>query len=95
MKSELRHRGVINWIIQYFIRIWNKKAFIISFGAKKYLDKLFVVFVAYFNGKKRMNIQNQPSIGSMIKYQHLANVKSEPRDLGVIAWMWQFILISN
>ena len=32
----------------------------------------FFVFVAYLNGKK--NIQNQPSIGLIIKYQHLANV---------------------
>ena len=64
--------GFINWIRQYFIRIWNKKAFIISCGTNEQCDKLFFVFVAYLNGKK--NIQNQPSIGLIIKYQHLANV---------------------
>ena len=47
------------------------------------------MFVAYREGKK---IQNQPSIGSVIKYQDLSSGKSEPRDPGVIVLMRQYFI---
>ena len=57
----------------------KKKAYIISVHANEQFDKFFFFIVAYREGKP---IQNQPSIGSLIKILHLASGKSEPINPG-------------
>ena len=42
------------------------------------------MFVAYWEGKQ---IQNQPRISALIKFQNIGSGKSKPRDQGVIALM--------
>ena len=47
------------------------------------------MFVAYWEGKQ---IQNQPRISSLIKFQNIGSGKSKPRDQGVIALMMHGLL---
>ena len=53
---------------------FQKKVYIISVFANDQFDNFFFVFVAYREGK---NIQNQQSIGLVIKFQRLASINSE------------------
>ena len=76
-------------MMQYFIWISKKKAGIICFGGIDQFDERFFVFVSYLEGKQ---IQNQPSIESLIKFQHLASAKSEPRNPRFIALMMRDLL---
>ena len=60
-----------------------------SVSANDKFDNFFFVIVAYWEGRQ---IQNQPSIGSLIKFQNLASGKSEPGNQGVIALMMHDLL---